>query len=127
MNQVKSNLQQDLGISISIKRDSNNTSIIKIDKTVPHDEKLSPYLDEMSPEHDRLSPDNNKDLSTKSANSGVIGDNGDISPISIQDKRIGFKEPLYYCKQHPNVQNIHSEEMEHHIQYSKEHQQQPST
>lgn len=37
------------------------------------------------------------------------------------NSNVGFKDPLYYCKQHPQVMNIHLEEMEHHIQYSKGH------
>ncbi len=40
---------------------------------------------------------------------------------SIIDSKVGFRDPLYYCKQHPQVQNIHLEEIEHHIQYSKDH------
>jgi hypothetical protein len=118
---VKSNLQQDLDVSIGIKRGSRNTCLIEIEKNLPHDEKLSPCLNEMSPEKVGLSPDNNRHLSTESATSGDNGDNGDISPISKEDERIGFREPLYYCKQHLSVQNIHLEEIEHHIQYSKDH------
>jgi hypothetical protein len=37
------------------------------------------------------------------------------------DHLIIYKEPFYYCIQHPHVQNIHREEIEHHIQFSREH------
>jgi hypothetical protein len=79
----------------------------------------------MSPENNDVSQDNNKNLSTESIKSGDTGDNGVISPMPMateeDNERIGFREPLYYCKQHPRVQNIHLEEIEHHMQYSKEH------
>jgi hypothetical protein len=40
---------------------------------------------------------------------------------SDTDQMMGFREPYWYCKQHPHVQNIHQEEIEHHIQYTREH------
>jgi hypothetical protein len=133
MNQIKTNLQQNLGININIKRDSNNSSTIRLDHVIPHDEKLSPYQNEMSPASDKVSPVNQGITSTESSNTGVNGDTGDISPIpkdnSHQDTdsiistnpMVGYREPFYFCKQHPNVKNIHPEEIKHHLQYSKEH------
>ncbi len=43
-----------------------------------------------------------------------------VSQESIQSligykKPTGCKEPLYYCKQHPNFQNIHLKEIKRHI------------
>lgn len=39
------------------------------------------------------------------------------------NSNIGFKDPLYYCKQHPHIQNIRREAIESHIQlYSRDHQ-----
>ena len=106
-------------------------------KMSPENESLTPYLEEMSPEKDRMSPDNQDDASSKPIKSGDNGDTGDISRISIEEddktlvvketegsdieSMIGFREPFWYCKQHPPVQNIHREEIEHHIQYSTEH------
>jgi hypothetical protein len=148
INVIKSNLQQELGIAISVERDSKNASLIKIEKNdsgmsgehkmSPENEGLTPYLIEMSPGNSGLSPGENSDLSTKQDASGDNGDTGDISCISIEeddktkddvketeglepDQMIGFREPFWYCKQHPHVQNIHREEIEHHIQYSTEH------
>ena len=129
----KNYLQKGLGIKMSIDRNTkNNTSIIKIEKNnsgnsgehkiTPENESLSPYLEEMSPEKVGLSPVDMEDLSTKYNSSGDTGHSGDISTIPVEkDKRIGFKETLYYCKQHTNVQNIHLEEIERHIKYSKDH------
>lgn len=105
----------------------------------PKNESLTPYLEEMSPVNGSLSPEENSDLSTKSNISGDNGDTGDISNILEEDRddkgnirlveptnsnadhQIAYREPFYHCKQHPNVQNIRREEIEHHIQYSKEH------
>lgn len=39
---------------------------------------------------------------------------------SDKDQMIGLKELLWYCKQHPKVQNTHRDE-KNHIQYSKDH------
>ena len=44
-----------------------------------------------------------------------------VKTSSNQDPLIGYADPLYYCRQHPHVQNIHQEEIKHHIQYSREH------
>jgi hypothetical protein len=149
INQIKSNLQQDLGIEIRIERDSKNTSTVKIERNVssvsgehkmsPEKESLTPYLEEMSPEKDMMSPDNQDGTSTESVKSGDNGDIGDISNILVEecddkingilggttnqnvDHLIIYKEPFYYCKYHPKVQNIHRDEIEHHIQYSKDH------
>lgn len=148
INVIKPNLQQELGIEIRIERNPKNTSLIKIGKNdsgisgehrmSPENESLTPYLEEMSPEKDRMSPGNQDYATSKSNSSGDNGDNGDISHISKEegdktkddvretagseiDHIIGFREPFYHCKQHPHVQNIHREEIEHHIQYSREH------
>jgi hypothetical protein len=47
----------------------------------------------------------------------------DIKETADSDtgQMVGFREPFFYCKRHPSVQNIHKEEIERHIQYSKEH------
>ncbi len=76
INLIKANLQQDLDISVSIERDSKNTSIIKIEKNVsnnfgenkmsPENELLTPYLEEMSPETDSMTPDNQNGISRRS-------------------------------------------------------------
>ena len=103
-------------------------------KMSPEKETLTQYLEEISPGKHAVSQDSQDNVSTESIKSG---DNGDIShtPIEPEDKAIdikenpsletdhliGFKKPFYYCKQHPDVQNIHREEIEHHIKYSKEH------
>ena len=89
INLIKANLQQDLDISVSIERDSKNTSIIKIEKNVsndsgenkmsPENESLTPYLEEMSPEEDNMNPDNRDEIGGRSIK---IGDNGDIGYIS---------------------------------------------
>ena len=50
----------------------------------------------------------------------------EIHPSSKVDHLIGYREPFHYCKQHLRVQNIHREEIEFHILYSKDHQQSPS-
>lgn len=146
INVIKSNLQQELGIAINVERDSNNTSTVKIEKNVsgvsgehkmsPETGSLTPYFEEMSPDNNGLSPEQNSNLDTKLNTSGDTGDifkkleeRGDDKINNILggttnqnvDHLIIYKKPFYYCKQHPNVQNIHLEEIEHHIQYSKEH------
>ena len=40
---------------------------------------------------------------------------------SKTDSLIGFREPFYYCKEHPKVENIYRETIEQHILYSKDH------
>ncbi|WP_415311075.1 hypothetical protein [Candidatus Nitrosocosmicus sp. FF01] len=45
---------------------------------------------------------------------------------STSNANIGFKYPFYYCKQHPSVENIHSEEIKRHLELSKDHQSRPS-
>ncbi len=42
---------------------------------------------------------------------------------NLLNPRIGRKGSLYNCKEHPKFQNIHIEEVEHHLRYSKEHSQ----
>ncbi len=79
INTIKSNLQQELGINIEIKRNTtSNTSIIKIMKNdsgisgehniSPENESLSPYLEGLSPGSQGLSPAESEDLNTESAN-----------------------------------------------------------
>jgi hypothetical protein len=43
----------------------------------PENESLSPYLDDLSPASSELSPEGNRDLSTKSNDSGDTGHIGD--------------------------------------------------
>ncbi|HXT84308.1 MAG TPA: hypothetical protein VN704_08260 [Verrucomicrobiae bacterium] len=74
-------------------------------------------------------------MSTKSHNSRDGGDSGDKSSIledmdNVNSKEtpnennlIGFKEPFYYCVEHPKVQNTRIEEIGGHLKYSKEHSQ----
>jgi hypothetical protein len=145
---IKSNLHKVLGIKISIGRDSKtNTSIIKIEKNnsgnsgehniSPENEDLSPYLDGLSPVSNELSPEDKEDLSIKHDESGNSGDNGDKSDHIVEDNDkedntrenldsktdslIGYREPFYYCKEHPSVENIYRETIEHHILYSTVH------
>jgi hypothetical protein len=42
------------------------------------------------------------------------------SDNNILNPRMGQKGSLYYCNEHPNVQNINKEEIEHPLRYSKE-------
>src|SRR6476659_5616131 len=156
INMVKSNLQQELGIEIKIERDSRNTSIIKIEKNVsgmsgehnlsPESDGLTSYLNSLSPDSDKLSPEENKNLSTKSSNSGDIGHTGDKLGYPMEDKddvsdnksnsninntcincpipsdpRIKHDHPFYYCIEHPKFINTHLETMEHHLKFSKDH------
>jgi hypothetical protein len=37
------------------------------------------------------------------------------------DNLIGYREPFYYSKEHPKVENIHREAIEQHILYSTSH------
>ena len=122
----------------SVNIDKNVSGVSGEHKMSPENESLSPYIEGLSPEKNKMSPDNHDGMSSKPIKSGDNGDTGDISHISIEeddktkddvketkgsamDQMIGFREPFWYCKQHPHVQNIHREEIEHHIQYSKEH------
>jgi hypothetical protein len=91
----------------------------------PENGSLTPYFEEMSPENNGLSPEQNSDLSTKLNTSGDNGDTGDIfkkleeegddkinsilggTANQNVDHMIIYKEPFYYCKHHPKVQNIH--------------------
>jgi hypothetical protein len=91
----------------------------------PKNGSLTPYFEEMSPKNNGLSPEQNSDLSIKPDTSGDSGQTGDISdtlkveedrPIVVKEtessrtgQMVGFREPFYYCKHHPNVQNIHRE------------------
>ena len=130
INVIKPNLQQELGIEIRIERNPKNTSLIKIEKNdsgvsgkhkmTPENESLTPYLEEMSPEKDRMSPVNQDYASRKSNSSGDTGHTGVISHMSKEevdktadikknagsdiDQMIGYREPFWYCKQHPKVQ-----------------------
>ncbi len=51
--------------------------------------------------------------------SSIIGkeiDNTDLEKEVIpEDQLIDYKKPFYYCKQHPKIQNIYKETIEHHI------------
>jgi hypothetical protein len=38
------------------------------------------------------------------------------------DPRIVHNHPLYYCKEHPKVRFMNSEEIKNHLRYSKVHQ-----
>ena len=147
INTIKSNLQQELGITIDIRRNTTtNTSIIKIDKNdsgisgehnlTPKNESLSPYLEDLSPVSDQLSPTETDGLSTKSDEAGDSGDIGDKSnmapeevtdkdhsketPSSNMDELIGYKAPFYYCKEHPKFENIYKEGVIDHINHHKE-------
>ncbi len=77
----------------------------------------------------KLSPDENLDLNTKSNNSGDTRYTGDKFKIlmdekekdntntratsnSYMDNLIGYREPFYYSKEHPKVENIHIEAIE---------------
>ncbi|MER5174277.1 MAG: hypothetical protein ABJB76_04135 [Candidatus Nitrosocosmicus sp.] len=88
-----------------------------------------------SQETDDISPENQHIPSTKSLDSG---DNRDTSntikkendnntnrkeaPSSeMLEQMIEYREPLFHCKQHPKVQNIHREEIEHHILNARDH------
>lgn len=48
--------------------------------------------------------------------------NNDVDSLMSSEPIIGYKHPLYYCKQHPNVQNIHFDEIKRHLELSDEHQ-----
>jgi hypothetical protein len=37
------------------------------------------------------------------------------NPDSKTDSLIGYRKPFYYCKEHPDVENIHRETIEQHI------------
>ena len=151
INTIKSNLQQELGITIDIKRNTTtNTSIIKIMKNdsgisgehnlSPENESLSPYLENLSPDSQGLSPTKTEDLSTESTgtgDSGLTGEKYDIfpdkedkdkdnskgTPSSNTNDLIGFRKPFYYCKEHPSVQFIDYNEIIDHLRYSMVHQQ----
>jgi len=84
-------------------------------------------------------------LSTSSNNSGETGYTGDKSDYIVEDNdkesnnrsdstiskncnchisadpRIGHNHPFYFCKDHPKVQNIHSETIEYHLLYQVDH------
>ena len=116
-------------------------------KISPDNENLSPYFDSLSPVLIKLSPEENRNLSTKTNNSGDTGHTGDKLNHIMEGKndvgnnsnssiitdqcincpitsghRIGHSHPFYYCKEHPKFQNINYEEIKRHIQYSKVHQ-----
>jgi hypothetical protein len=40
---------------------------------------------------------------------------------SYMDNLIRYREPLYYCKEHPKFQNINLELIEHHLLYHTDH------
>ncbi|HEY6536191.1 MAG TPA: hypothetical protein VIY08_10435 [Candidatus Nitrosocosmicus sp.] len=142
INIIKTNLQNGLGIRISIDRNTkNNTSIIKIEKNNSGnsgEHKLSPENESLSPVSNSLSPEDNDDLSTKSNNSGDTRDIGDKSDVIMEEEDksndeikensdsktdilIGYGAPYYYCREHLDVENVHKEEIERHILYSKVH------
>jgi hypothetical protein len=95
INNIKSNLQQLLAIKITINRDSNNSSIIKIERNIsgisgehnisPENENSSPYLDSLSPVSNELSPEEEEALSTNSLNSGDAGYTGDKLGYIMED------------------------------------------
>ena len=47
----------------------------------------------------------------------MADDNNRLNP------EIGKKGSLYYCKEHPKIENINLEEIENHLRHSKEHSQ----
>lgn len=48
-------------------------------------------------------------------------DNSEIEENLKLEPKIGYREPYYYCKECPKVQNINPEETENHFLYSKAH------
>ena len=48
-------------------------------------------------------------------------DKEEIEEILKSEPRMGYKEPFYYCKECPRVQNINHEEIKNHLLYSKVH------
>jgi hypothetical protein len=66
-----------------------------------------------------MPPFNENSFEIENGNMGAVNPDNVVSSNSIINPTIGFRDVLYYCKQHPSVQNIHLEEIEHHIQYSK--------
>jgi len=44
-----------------------------------------------------------------------------ISSRLTRDGLIGYRAPFYYCKEHPKVENIYRETIEHHILYAAVH------
>ena len=84
---------------------------------------LSPVLKELSPE----------DAKVPSTISQDTGDNSDMMekenivkgeegyPSSKADSLIGYTKPFYHCKQHPLVENIHKEVIEHYLIHSTDH------
>jgi len=56
----------------------------------------------------------------KKADQDVLADDK-VSEVLKLNPLIGYKKPLYYCKECPKVQNIYYESILHHIQYSKAH------
>lgn len=47
--------------------------------------------------------------------------NSKIEEILKSEPRMGYKEPFYYCKECPKIQNINPEEIKNHLLYSKVH------
>jgi hypothetical protein len=201
INIVKPTLKQTFGIEIEVDRDSTNSSIIRIEKSIsgisggqeisPERGNLSPYFEDMSPEKGELSPATNPSLSTISTNIGDTGYTGDNKAITdkklkedeltkplkenvlekearckesldndpkaldnrtilpsnnerietdfmiyldsrkempkidsstmTNDPYVGYKNPFFYCKKHPNIRNIHYEEIVDHLKLSNLH------
>lgn len=87
INIIKPALKQTCGIKIEVDRDTKNSSIIRIKKSMssisgeyeisPANNSLSPFFEKISPGLNDLSPDLNPELSTISTNSGDTGYTGD--------------------------------------------------
>ena len=134
-----------MNVTIKVDRDSrSNTSIIRIErnnsddsgenKITPVNNTLSPYIGELSLEINNMSPGKAEELSIEKDIPGDSGDSGDNSQSFVSDANqdisdknkeldqleltIGYKHPFYYCKQHPQIENIHYDEIVDHIQRS---------
>lgn len=136
---IERNSQNTSIITIEEKRDDSDDS--GTNKMSPHTYSLSPYLDGISPESNEMTPIKNHNSSIKSDKAGDIGDTGDrseevvlqctssnnldgnqkIDELLSSQPNIGYKNPFYYCKQHPKVQNIHFDEIKRHLELSKDH------
>ncbi|HEY6536548.1 MAG TPA: hypothetical protein VIY08_12235 [Candidatus Nitrosocosmicus sp.] len=51
---------------------------------------------------------------------GKDEDNSKENPSYDIDELIGYKALFYYCKEHPEFENIYKKEVIHHIHYYKE-------
>ncbi len=141
--EIEIKIERDSKNTSIIKIVKNDSDVSGEHKISPENESLSPYFDSLSPVSNKLSPEEYHDLSTKSDDSGDTGnksdnivENTDVREINNyndnnihkncncpypSDPRIKYNHPFYYCKEHPEFENIYLKVIENHLILAKDH------